>query len=544
MGGVHDEGTRSRLGPSGPQRLAIETLMATGRPDEAATVARTLLATDGASIEAVAQLRLTLSSIQLMRRRSADALQQAEAVAAQPGLSDELYTAADVDRLTALVELQDMRGARDLAEAILSGRRRDSHASLAGALNVSGLLAWRDGRLSDALTLLRAAARRAELGDDELRRLYPRLSVAPVLTATGQYARADAVVEAVRREVARLGDRMWAAGPSVTSGLVQLAKGQLGGAVAAASAGLELSEQLGTRIYLPAARFVLASVALLRGSLAEAAEHLVRWRNEPTTDAAGISPGARLWTEARLADASGDRGTTLELLRPLCDDVNAHRGLLLDEPAAAAWLVRAALAVDDRASAVAVAACTEQLAVVNAEHPVPRAAALHARGVLDGDPAVLIAAAAGHRQPWAKASAFEDAGTVQARRGNRCAAAGPLHEAHAIYTAAGADRDAERVCRRLRDASRGPRRRARHGPTQGWASLTDTEARVARCVASGRTNIETAQLLYMSRHTVDTHLRKIFQKLGIRSRVALALVVAEQGVASTSTSTSTATPAQ
>ncbi|MFF5438032.1 helix-turn-helix transcriptional regulator [Streptomyces achromogenes] len=56
----------------------------------------------------------------------------------------------------------------------------------------------------------------------------------------------------------------------------------------------------------------------------------------------------------------------------------------------------------------------------------------------------------------------------------------------------------------------------------GWASLTPAELRVARLVAEGLTNRAVAQRLCISPHTVDSHLRHAFAKLGISSRVALA----------------------
>jgi DNA-binding CsgD family transcriptional regulator len=60
----------------------------------------------------------------------------------------------------------------------------------------------------------------------------------------------------------------------------------------------------------------------------------------------------------------------------------------------------------------------------------------------------------------------------------------------------------------------------------GWASLTDSERRVAVTVAQGRTNPEAAVMLHLSRHTVDFHLRQIFRKLSLDSRVELAWSVA------------------
>ncbi len=60
------------------------------------------------------------------------------------------------------------------------------------------------------------------------------------------------------------------------------------------------------------------------------------------------------------------------------------------------------------------------------------------------------------------------------------------------------------------------------GQVLGWASLTPAELRVARLVSEGMTNRAVANHLVVSPHTVDSHLRHIFIKLDISSRVALA----------------------
>jgi DNA-binding CsgD family transcriptional regulator len=54
--------------------------------------------------------------------------------------------------------------------------------------------------------------------------------------------------------------------------------------------------------------------------------------------------------------------------------------------------------------------------------------------------------------------------------------------------------------------------------TVGWASLTEAELQITALVAHGLTNRQVARRLFISRHTVDYHLRAIFRKLGINSR--------------------------
>ena len=62
----------------------------------------------------------------------------------------------------------------------------------------------------------------------------------------------------------------------------------------------------------------------------------------------------------------------------------------------------------------------------------------------------------------------------------------------------------------------------------GWSSLTTTEETVAEAVSQGLTNRQVANRLYMSPHTVDSHLRHIYWKLGINSRTQLTRLLLER----------------
>jgi DNA-binding CsgD family transcriptional regulator len=58
--------------------------------------------------------------------------------------------------------------------------------------------------------------------------------------------------------------------------------------------------------------------------------------------------------------------------------------------------------------------------------------------------------------------------------------------------------------------------------------LTATEQRVARLIFQGHTNRSAANVLALSSHTVATHLRAIFGKLGVNSRVQLVRVMIDR----------------
>jgi signal transduction histidine kinase len=88
-----------------------------------------------------------------------------------------------------------------------------------------------------------------------------------------------------------------------------------------------------------------------------------------------------------------------------------------------------------------------------------------------------------------------------------------------------AKRAAREIGHRLREGA-GPRRL----PARSWLSLTDTERAVAHLAAQGLSSRVVADRMRLPQPTVHAHLRRVFRKLGVRSRVELARVV-EQGAA-------------
>ncbi len=60
--------------------------------------------------------------------------------------------------------------------------------------------------------------------------------------------------------------------------------------------------------------------------------------------------------------------------------------------------------------------------------------------------------------------------------------------------------------------------------------LTRQESNVLALVAQGKRNAEIAKELYLSVHTVESHLYRIFQKLNISSRTEAAIYALESGL--------------
>lgn len=72
----------------------------------------------------------------------------------------------------------------------------------------------------------------------------------------------------------------------------------------------------------------------------------------------------------------------------------------------------------------------------------------------------------------------------------------------------------------------GPAARRPPRPLVGWLALTEAELPVVRLAGQGLTNAQIATRLFLSRYTVETHLKHAFAKLGVESRAELAALVA------------------
>ncbi|MFV8161815.1 helix-turn-helix transcriptional regulator [Mycobacterium sp. 134] len=100
------------------------------------------------------------------------------------------------------------------------------------------------------------------------------------------------------------------------------------------------------------------------------------------------------------------------------------------------------------------------------------------------------------------------------RQKRRTSAREHLNVAYEMFTKMGADAFAERARRELTATGE----KVRKQPLASGDELTAQEAQIAQLARDGLTNQEIGAQLFISTHTVEWHLRKVFVKLGVRSR--------------------------
>jgi DNA-binding CsgD family transcriptional regulator len=279
--------------------------------------------------------------------------------------------------------------------------------------------------------------------------------------------------------------------------------GRLAEAVAAAEEGLERARLAGNPRMLLWAQSALSSALLASGDVAEAlrqAELAARQETSADFHMAG-QPG---WCLGTALAAAGNADRAVPVLLDAFGGPDLSGLVPADRPAAACDLVEALLMVGDVAGARAVAGSGEARAAVLLALERPEEAAAAAREISADLP---LAAA--------RARLLE--GRALAAAGDRRAAVQALTEAEAALHGFGARRRRDEAVRELRRLGHRVVRRV-----EDEGGLTAREREIAGLVAAGRTNREIAVQLVLSPRTIEAHLRNIYGKLDVRSRVELA----------------------
>ncbi|MFF9149100.1 AAA family ATPase [Streptomyces sp. NPDC014861] len=510
---------------------AIVCLIRAGREREALTTCDGLLAAQP-PLAVFGRLQATLGAALWSLDLAEELCRRAEAALAVGGMPPEVSARLSALRALALSRGRDLGAARAVGEealaAAIAAGDRPAHVQALSALGEIALNAGDGAAASARFTALSVV-------DGSFR---------PEEVVAHQHMdRFDRAAELLRRAAAEAGSHrqamlLWAQGQQ------HLGRGRLDDAEAHFVTMEDLEDAVRTPVQQVNSRVIRAWTALLRGDRAGAGEQLVAARERLAVKPNPGNRAAVCFLEALVADHDGDARSAVAALRRLQEFGPFMRWRLLRTWVGAA--VRMALAAGDRALAEDLAAQAAAHAERNPEVPTATGSAALTAGLISGAVGPLEQAVsllmAGPR-PLVLASARTDLGRALVTAGRTAEAVVVLSAARDAFAAAGAHAAAADVLRLLDDAAGGPgtgaEDRPGHGagrrggvrdrPVQGWEALTVSERKVARLIAGGHTNRSAAEALFVSPHTVNTHLTSAFRKLDVRSRVQLTHVVLSRG---------------
>ncbi|MFF5221519.1 LuxR C-terminal-related transcriptional regulator [Micromonospora sp. NPDC000212] len=382
-------------------------------------------------------------------------------------------------------------------------------------------LSWYGGRLDAGLQYSAAAVGvRCERGH-EFCELAPLWHVA-LLTKARELEAGWQAINSLEARRDKSNSQLMTATTLIIRGELLFAMGCADDGLAEVNAGLRIAECCDARSLLPTGYVVMALAALRRADMRTCLQFVDKLTGEALLGYFGQAAGA--WVTAQAAEARGGVDRAAGLIAGIVTNHLVLRQLLVSEPAAASWLVRASRKLGAQDLAEAAVAAADAASAAHPGFSVVRGAALHAAGLLEEDSSKLLEAANIYPDRWCGASAREDLADLLAkRRSERNDTVRIFESALHSYTAVGAARDASRVANKLREfgVRRGVIRtveREGHLPH----GLTNTEFAVAELVSQGHTNNEVGRQLFISRHTVAFHLKKVYQKMSLTSRVELA----------------------
>jgi ATP/maltotriose-dependent transcriptional regulator MalT len=435
-----------------------------------------------------------------------------------PGDAEVVDAAAEMGLLW--VNSERLADAQRLVEWVDMSPTAASPFRRASVETVRAWIAAVEGRFDGAVVHSRAALQAT--AEDATHRATPGSPTLVLALALDFLGESDDALHVLRGAVGRVTTPRWTpALLQLGTALILFRAGEWDDALAEVDAGLLAAEEadLGLGTYWPYAIGTL--IACSRGQLAVARQWLDRSRAVTSRRALGAEWLA--YADAVVHETDGNLEPAAKLLSNVAERIIAARvpTLLLNM---APDTVR--LALSTGRATVADHVVTELDAIASRSiSPVAAGIARWARGLCDAEAAEVEAAAddlsACRRTPSA-ARARHDAAVLAARRGDESDARRLAKEAFAAYEGLGAEQLHVRLRADLRSCGLAmrPRRAAPH-PAHGWASLTASEQAVVGLVSEGLTNTEIGQRLFISRRTVESHLGRVYAKLGVATRAQL-----------------------
>jgi DNA-binding CsgD family transcriptional regulator len=505
----------------------VQALLRAGKVAEASARAEAVLAREHAAAVDI-PLRLTLLGALALQNRAAELIAVAQTSLAGAGLGPFEQVLMLAQQSWALTYTGDPRAGeaaagRALAIAEQAGDAAMTVWALTGLLIAVGRL----GRYGEALVhARRAAALAADRPDTRSLPLQPKFFLGLALFDCDLVDEARVAYRQALDD--EFGSAWWLSETLMADAQASFVIGEWEDAVPGLLAGGQAAHEKGNQLLAWQSLAYRAIIATGTGDHRGAGELAAQLADPLRGDQLSYNAGILAFAVAGLKAAEGDRQGAYDVLLR-CWRADAARDNRFYHRWLAPDLVRLALALGHGDVASRVAETVAEGVALAPEVPTVRSMALRCQGLAGDRLEPLIEAVALARQApllIEHAGACEDAAGLLARRGRHDESATLLTEALERYELAGAAAWARRARAQLRALGVRPGARgSRHRPERGWESLTATEREVSLLVAEGLTNGAVARRLYMSPHTVNTHLRHVFAKLDVANRVALAAVV-------------------
>jgi len=504
----------------------LSVLCLVQRATEAISVADLILA-HADDPDTIGQAEAAAARALWLGGRPGELIERADRVLRNPGL-DPAVTA----RLRAVRALASTRvavgdvAAKEAAAALEAARVAGDREALALALQAAGQSASNEARHSEALRHFR-----------EMRSITGMAGIAEEIAELqflDRYDHAQALLSQAMTDSRSARESVL---PALQYGqaLQDFLVGRLDDADASARALLDLGKQLGNHLYAMDAITVHVSVALLRGETETAAVQLGRANEFSVADDRLRHPGLAV-ASGWLAAASGHLDQALNVLRPVIEGGAQPRAYWPLWPCWTGLFFNFAFLAGDQQVSDACVTLAEYAALRNPGVASFEGIALNARGRRDQDMGTIAKSArvlAASPRPVLQAFGADTYGRALLTAGDRPAALAQLDRAWDGYHQVGAWGWRAQVQQVMREAgARYPKWAAVTArPRSGWQSLTGAERRVATLIGDGHTNKSAASELGVSVNTIGSHLRSVFAKLGIQSRVQLANELHKEGAA-------------
>jgi DNA-binding CsgD family transcriptional regulator len=432
----------------------------------------------------------------IMNGDAATGVGVAQCILDRPGVSRTARLDAEASLILGNFLLGRQEG-EQVAERVLQERGTEpGDVAALMALTARSNTLWRAGELTESLDLGRMAVYYGEDCDPPWR-LHFQLALAGKLANLREFDKAESLIVEAESALRRLPTPIWAAAPAAARSRLYLQSGRILDARREAGLASAAVGRDAVPMMRPLAHCVLSTTSLYMGDLPAAVEYLRQAQSEAASHTV-LDSAQYSWTELLITAKRDGPHAAARLLSEKHQSLPTRRSLYIEDPSAAAFLVRLARDTGDSDLKTSVLETVDGLSHDNPGISMVGLTALHANALAKSAPAALALIIVQSPDPISVALATEELARIYAPDS-------PVR-VRSHQPSAQSDDSAE-------SGARG---------AACWSTLSDKERRIAYLVSTGLTNRQIAKQVFLSEHTVNYHLRKVYKKLGFNTRVELA----------------------